>query len=244
MGVSGSRYIVRSLGALALSGLLAVVLSIISPVDLTKAAAPDRWDASVSGPARVLDGDTLVIDGTRVRLEGIDAPESGQQCIRSDGAPWDCGADAARALAALTSGRQVHCQGSERDSYGRLIAVCRMGPLEINAEMVRLGLAWAFVRYSRRLVGAEYEARRRRLGIWEGDNEPAWEYRAKSWSQAQAQAPAGCAIKGNLSRHGRIYHLPGSAHYDAVQINPSHGERWFCSEAEALAAGWRPAVSY
>jgi endonuclease YncB( thermonuclease family) len=52
---------------------------------------------------------------------------------------------------------------------------------------------------------------------------------------------AGCVIKGNLSSNGRIYHLPGSASYDATRIDTSTGERWFCSESEALAAGWRPA---
>jgi endonuclease YncB( thermonuclease family) len=59
---------------------------------------------------------------------------------------------------------------------------------------------------------------------------------------APAQPGSGkCLIKGNISSKGRIYHLPGSEFYDRTWIDESKGERWFCSEAEALAAGWRPA---
>jgi hypothetical protein len=60
---------------------------------------------------------------------------------------------------------------------------------------------------------------------------------------AGAEPPAGCAIKGNISRDGgeRIYHVPGQRYYGHTRISPEHGERWFCSEAEARAAGWRRA---
>ncbi len=243
MGESERRYLVRSLGALSLAGLLALVLSTISPVDFSRAAAPDRHNESVEGRAYVIDGDTIEILGTRVRLEGIDAPEAGQQCFRAEGPSWNCGMVAARVLAELVADENVRCEGSERDRYDRLIAVCWVGSLEINAEMVRRGLAWAFVRYSKRLLNEEHEARNRRLGIWQAENEPAWNFRAKRWAQAEAHAPGGCAIKGNISRQGRIYHLPGSAYYDAVDIDQSRGERWFCMESEAIAAGWRPALT-
>jgi hypothetical protein len=52
----------------------------------------------------------------------------------------------------------------------------------------------------------------------------------------------GCVIKGNVNTRGeRIYHVPGQRYYDETRISPSHGERWFCSEQEARAAGWRRA---
>jgi endonuclease YncB( thermonuclease family) len=245
MRESDRRRIVRHLGAVALAGSLALGLAIISPPDLSKAAAPDMPSLSISGRAHVIDGDTLVIDGTRVRLEGIDAPESAQRCQTPTGNGWNCGSAAAQALRDLTAHKEVRCEGSEHDTYGRLIAICRVGALELNKELVRRGLAWAFVRYSQRLTSAEAEARRLKIGIWQGENQPAWDYRADRWSQAQAQAsaPEGCVIKGNISRNGRIYHMPWSPYYDSVQINPSRGERWFCSAAEALAAGWRPAYT-
>lgn len=53
----------------------------------------------------------------------------------------------------------------------------------------------------------------------------------------------GCDIKGNISptTGERIYHVPGQEHYRETTINRRYGERWFCSEAEARAAGWRKA---
>ena len=88
-------------------------------------------------------------------------------------------------------------------------------------------------------------ARRRRrsaagLGIWQGESKPAWEYRAKRWAAAEEKAPEGCAIKGNVTKNGRIYHMPWSPWYAQIRIEPDKGKRWFCTEAEALAAGWRP----
>jgi len=234
------RHILRLLPPAAVAGLLAIGLALVSPFERSQAAAPDFRSDAIAGPARVVDGDTLIIRDARIRLEGIDAPEASQQC-RGIGGPWSCGAAATRALSALVAGRDVQCQSSGTDKYGRVLAICWAGPLELNAEMVRRGLAWAFVRYSRRLVSVESEARRMRLGVWQSENETAWDYRAGRWSSAEISAPRGCAIKGNISHSGRIYHVPWSPHYSSVRIDISRGERWFCSEAEAIAAGWRPA---
>ena len=73
---------------------------------------------------------------------------------------------------------------------------------------------------------------------------PAWEYRAQRWTAAEPQAPHGCAIKGNVTRNGRIYHMPWSPWYAQIRIEPDKGKRWFCTEAEALAAGWRPVQAH
>lgn len=195
------------------------------------------------GPARVVDGDTLDVAGVRVRLEGIDAPETSQTCATSTGAAWDCGLVATRLLYDLTKGRDVACEPRGRDKYGRTLGVCAVGQIELNAEMVRRGLAWAFVKYSRTYVAVEAEARALRIGIWEGDSQPAWAYREQAWQSAATTAPSsqGCVIKGNVSRKGHIYHLPWSPWYGKVTIDERRGERWFCSEADAIAAGWRPA---
>lgn len=243
MRESDRRHIVRGLGALSLAGLLALVLATASPPERSEAAAPDPVRGAISGPARVIDGDTLSVGGVRIRLEGMDAPETAQQCSNDRRGEWSCGVTATQALSALVAGKEVQCDGTGNDRYGRTLAICRVGALELNAEMVRRGLAWAFVRYSRRLVAVEAQARKLRLGIWQSENEPAWAYRADRWSYAEAAAPRGCAIKGNVSAGGRIYHVPWSTHYDAVRIDTARGERWFCSEAQAIAAGWRPAGS-
>jgi hypothetical protein len=91
-------------------------------------------------------------------------------------------------------------------------------------------------------VQQEAEARALKVGIWQGEAEPAWVFRARRWAGAEEAAPKGCAIKGNVSANGRIYHLPWSPWYGKVRIDEKKGERWFCSESEAMAAGWRPAA--
>ena len=229
----------RPLGALALAGLLAAVVSLVTPtvgLQAARQATPDN----LAGSARVIDGDTLVVGDRRVRLEGMDAPEASQTCASERGGSWDCGQVATRELATLVAGKYVRCESNETDKYGRALAVCWIDNQEINAEMVRRGLAWAFVRYSSRLINAEADARKRGIGIWQASNEPAWAYRAGRWSTAENTAPAGCAIKGNITRTARTYHMPWNRSYEAVRINASKGERWFCSEAEAMAAGWQP----
>ena len=109
--------------------------------------------------------------------------------------------------------------------------------------MVRLGLAWAYVKYSTLYVADEATARAAKLGIWQGEAMPAWEFRAQSWTASAEQAPTGCPIKGNVTASGRIYHMPWSPWYNKVRIDGHPGKRWFCTEAEALTAGWRPAFT-
>ncbi len=196
---------------------------------------------ALTGPVRVIDGDTIEIAGERLRLEGIDAPESSQTCGRKWVGSWDCGQAATRALVAMTQGQDVTCAPRGRDKYHRILGVCFAGGLDLNAEMVRRGMAWAFLKYSRSYEEAEAEARARRLGIWEGEAEPAWVYRERRWKRAEQEAPQGCAIKGNVSRGGHIYHAPWSPWYGKVKVDEARGERWFCSEDEAIAAGWRAA---
>jgi endonuclease YncB( thermonuclease family) len=194
----------------------------------------------IAGVARVVDGDTITVGETRVRLEGIDAPEAGQTCGRKWFGSWSCGSAATAALARLVEGRPVSCEPRGLDKYGRVLGVCFADSRDINAEMVRQGHAWAFVKYSQSYVREEAQARVQGLGIWQGEAQPAWEYRARRWAAAEGQAPEGCAIKGNVTKNGRIYHMPWSPWYAQIKIEPAKGKRWFCSEAEALAAGWRP----
>jgi endonuclease YncB( thermonuclease family) len=204
------------------------------------AARSDGQDREVAGIAQVVDGDTIIIGATRVRLEGIDAPETAQTCGHRWLGWWACGTAAAAHLARLLGDWPVSCSPRGHDKYGRMLAVCFAEGRDINAMMVRQGYAWAFVRYSASYVREEAQARAEGLGIWQGEATPAWEFRARRWAAAEGQAPAGCAIKGNVTRNGRIYHMPWSPWYAQIRMEPDKGKRWFCSEAEALAAGWRP----
>ena len=188
--------------------------------------------------ADVVDGDTLAIGDISYRINGIDAPEFGQTCGAGD-LEWACGKAAVAAMADLVSQQNVRCDAHSQDGYGRVIATCYAGDLDIGHEMVGRGLAWAFVRYSDVYVDVETNAKNRGLGIWSGPAIPPWEFRAERWAAVEDEAPDGCPIKGNISSNGRIYHPPWSPWYSRTRINTERGERWFCDEAEARAAGWR-----
>jgi endonuclease YncB( thermonuclease family) len=196
--------------------------------------------ATLEGRAQVLDGDTIDIGSTRIRLEGIDAPEGAQTCPRAGGGTWRCGQEASNALRQLIGRQNVRCQNHGSDSYGRVLGICFVGTTDINAEMVRRGLAWAFVKYSRTYVAEEADARTRGAGIWQAPTVTAWDYRAGKWIVADQAVPGDCPIKGNITSNGRIYHMPWSPWYEKVRIDARKGERWFCTEQEAVAAGWRP----
>jgi endonuclease YncB( thermonuclease family) len=197
--------------------------------------------AIVTGQGRVVDGDTLDVGQTRVRLEGIDAPELAQTCRTAAGETWDCGKAAAAFLRTMVQQKDLACDRTGSDLYHRTLATCFAEGNDINEAMVRAGMAWAFVRYSRVYVAVEADARERKVGVWQGPAEAPWDFRHNEWRVAETSAPSGCAIKGNISSRGHIYHTPWSPWYGRVKIDLSRGERWFCSEAEALAAGWRPA---
>ncbi|MDE9452215.1 thermonuclease family protein [Aliiroseovarius sp. Z3] len=183
---------------------------------------------------RILDGDTLEVDGTVYRLNGIDAPEHGQKCGK-----WSCGKEATDTLVNLAEGRAVECDAITKDGYGRTIATCHANGIDLGAEMVSQGMAWAFVRFTDVYVSQESEARSARRGIWSGNYQTPWEFRDEQWKNGDPLAPEGCPIKGNISENGRIYHAPWSPWYRRTKINTAKGERWFCSEAEAKEAGWR-----
>jgi len=110
----------------------------------SSAVAQDR----IVGVASVIDGDTIEIHGTRIRLHGIDAPESQQECIRRDGRAWRCGQQAALALSDHIARAAVSCVPRDRDRCGRVVAVCSMGSEDLNRWMVANGWAVAFRRYS------------------------------------------------------------------------------------------------
>lgn len=194
--------------------------------------------AGAMAQVSVVDGDTLDIGATRYRIHGIDAPEHGQKCSAL-GDLWPCGRQATARLAALIEGARVTCDPIEGDGRGRTVARCFANGADIGAAMVESGFAWAFARYSDDYLEAEARARQARRGVWRGPTAPAWEYRAERWRVAEQTAPAGCPIKGNISRNGRIYHPPWSPWYSRTKISPEKGERWFCSEDEAVASGWR-----
>ncbi len=197
---------------------------------------------ALEGRARVVDGDTIELAGEKVRLFGIDAPELDQVCDRG-GVAWACGTAARDMLAGIVAGGRLTCAVQDVDRYGRAVAVCLRQDKDVAALMVRQGGAMAYRRYSDRYVNAEVAARREGLGVWASDWVEPEAHRKAGSGGVQPVPQAACAIKGNIGAQGRrIYHLPGQADYDATRINERAGERWFCSEAEARAEGFRRAA--
>jgi len=133
--------------------------------------------ATIEGRATVIDGDTIAVEGTgpRIRLDAIDAPESSQLCFSAGGERYLCGTRAAEALADIIgrNGR-VACTEKDLDRYGRIVAICYAGGLDINREMVRRGWAIEFKKYSDgRYAEVEAEAQTAKAGLWAGTfNEP------------------------------------------------------------------------
>lgn len=210
----------------------------------------------ISGPAIILDGDSFTMTGADVRLHGIDAPEGRQTCQR-DGALWACGEEAASHLRQLVEGKQVHCTARDKDRYGRMVSTCEADRVDLAGAMVRAGLAVALPKFSGEYLDAEARAKQHRIGIWGSQfampaayraanpraqnrvpNQAARTATARPAPRAQSYSSRGCDIKGNRNRKGQwIYHLPGMPYYDATRP-----EEIFCSEAQAVAAGYRRAM--
>ena len=131
----------------------------------------------VEGRPSALDGDSLRVGGREIRLFGIDAPEARQTCERADGTPWACGREAGAMLGRLTAAAPVACRGRNEDRYGRLVATCKAGGLDLGAEMVRRGMAVAYRTHATVYAGEEDEARKARRGLWAGRFEPPWDWR-------------------------------------------------------------------
>lgn len=201
---------------------------------------------SLVGRASVIDADTVEVHGKRIRLHAIDAPETSQLCRDGSGGDYRCGQLASLALADFIGARPISCGQTDIDRYQRIIAICSVNGIDMNAWLVEQGHALAYRQYGRDYVAQEDRAREAGRGIWAGEFVPPWEWR-RGVRLAQVQATGSthtanrydCRIKGNISKNGRIYHVPGSRHYDRTKIDTSKGERWFCSVEEAVRAGWR-----
>jgi len=227
---------------------------------------------SWSVEAIITDGDTLKLNGTPYRLDGIDAPETDQVCLDEKGAQWTCGIEARDQLKKFVGKRDVRCDGKTYDPVyrNRRISICWVEgeTVSLNQWLVREGWALNFEPYAKGRFKADQDnARENRKGLWKGcfieprvlrlgsritarllgsscPERNDWEARGILFPDNPAMTP-GCSIKGKLAvrahitGHRGIYHLEGCRSYARTKTP----DRWFCSEDEAQAEGFRKAFT-
>ena len=234
-------------------------VAILAAMMLVGAAAQA---ADFTGVARVIDGNTLVIDATKIRLERIDAPETDQVCLNAKAIRWNCGIEARDQLAAHVAAREIKCTSNGIDAYRRTLATCYLAGEDLNGWMVQQGWALPYFRQSFVYVDAQNEARTQQRGLWQGAfiAPSDWRHRNKTTTimgtlkaanaqaillgpTATANAPSPeCTIKGDITRaRRRIYHMQNQKSYARIKMDKG-GKRWFCTTEEAEAAGWRRAL--
>jgi len=186
---------------------------------------------------RIIDGDTIEIEGgQKVRYIGINAPET----VHPDMKVQCFGKEAAVKNKELIEGKIIELEKdvSETDKYGRLLRYIYSDNIFVNDFLVRQGFAHAStyppdVKYQDQFRQAEQEAQEFNRGLW-------GVCQSTSSQPSSSSQPSDCLIKGNISSSGeKIYHMPGQRYYDKTVIDENKGERWFCSEDEAVSAGWR-----
>jgi micrococcal nuclease len=200
---------------------------------------------------RVIDGDTIQVDVDgeleRVRYIGMDTPETVHPRK-----PVECfGKEASARNAALVGDKKVRLERdvTDRDRYGRLLRYVWVDDTFVNLELVREGYAMVStyppdVEHTDAFVAAQREAREANRGLWRSCPARAEAARREEAPKPKApsQGPKGCPIKGNINARGdKIYHRPDCPSYARTKIDEDAGQRWFCSDGEAEAAGWRVA---
>ncbi len=135
-------------------------------------------DASTYGTARIVDGDTLIINAQRIRLYGVDALEKFQKCKTEEGREWECGMAVKDQLTLLVNKSKIYCFRIDKDKYKREVSICFNHKFQdINAEMVRSGHAVAYRSYSTMYIVQEREAKEAQRGVWSGIFESPEKYR-------------------------------------------------------------------
>ncbi|HUN97065.1 MAG TPA: thermonuclease family protein [Bradyrhizobium sp.] len=255
----------RSRNAL-LPAWLAAVSALLVVIGLGVVAGPASAASAV-----VRDGNTIQLGNLTYRLDGIDAPELDQNCIDDHADPWSCGTEARDQLAKLIGGRPVHCDdhGPDKNFRKRHLGVCSVTgeTASLNQEMIAKGFALDLASSAKdRFAKDQASAKSGRLGLWKGCFVSPQEFRhgkkdgallggsCRADKDREIRAvlfpehpamPPGCSIKARFAIRARltgnvgIYHLQGCPSYPAT----TRPDRWFCSEDDARAQGFRRAYN-
>ncbi len=225
---------------------------------------------AVTGTATVRDANSIQINDVTYRLDGVDAPELDQVCIDGQADPWTCGLEAREQLSKLIKGRSVRCDdvGPEKNFGKRHRAICTADgdKASLNEQLLRLGFAVAREPIKANVKPAAAEAKAASVGLWKGCFVAPQDFRIGKKDGAllgtacradrdkeiravlfpdELTMPPSCSIKGKLAVRARvtgnigIYHLRGCPSYSGT----TKPDRWFCSEDDAQAAGFRKAYN-
>jgi endonuclease YncB( thermonuclease family) len=192
--------------------------------------------------ARVFDGDSLTLGGQSIDLAGIDAPELGQICPQQREREGRCGLMAAYELRKRLQlePRPLRCwpQGPGRD--GAIVATCAAGEDDVAVQLLDAGYAFALPDAQIDYRLAQEKAKTAGLGLWAGGAiTPPWVWRGDRGSAKQPTPDQGCVIAGVAEEGARLYYGPLDPDYGAKTADRQAVERWFCSDDDARAAGWR-----
>ena len=216
----------------------ALFLAVLTATAVTTALCAKQPE-TVSGIAKVVDGDSLEIGTARIRLFGIDAPEGRQLCTR-DSTSWPCGTAAADKLRALIGGESIDCVQRDVDKYQRIVAVCKKGPADLGAAMVKAGLALAYRQYSEDYVDEEDDARRAKRGMWAGEftatagtigtRRPAGARASRVSVSARGRAATssspGAEVAQHLARIAALYDLSLGEDEDSLAKSRAKSSSW------------------
>jgi endonuclease YncB( thermonuclease family) len=204
------------------------------------ACLPLMAAASPQGIIRVIDADTWDVGDTRVRLHGIDAPELAQTCDSQQRVNWACGHWVSDQIRMQYDGKIAQCDRITIDKYQRTVARCWVDGRDSGRDMVADGLAFAYRKYSLDYDPDEKGAATKYRGLHAHYIQSPAQFRVTP-AKANPAPDRDCIIKGNISSKGtRIFHVPGQQFYGRTVISQNKGERWFCTPAQAISAGWRP----
>jgi endonuclease YncB( thermonuclease family) len=172
--VNGAAMPMRSEKRLA-QIVAAVMLILSSGFGVTKAD-------DLTGIPRIIDGDTVAINGIKIRLQGIDAPETEQFCLNDKSQPAECGKGVRDRLREKSADHPWTCKVSGQDIYSRSLARCYVGGMDIQRWLVRSGFALAYKQYSHDYDADEQAAREARVGLWSGAFIAPWDWRHRNAS--------------------------------------------------------------
>lgn len=123
---------------------------------------------NVAAEMKITDGDSIEMDGVRIRLSGIDAPEYQQVCFDQRGEEYLCGLKAREELVRLIGGREVNCVREKKDIYKRDLSTCYAGEVNLNQKMLENGWAVAYKTDKEEYLAAEQNAKKNKRGVWQG----------------------------------------------------------------------------